>query len=307
MSYSTIHPKWDLAPSHILDGYSLEMTARDREALAEAAPLIRPGTSIAVAFLPTESMDERISTATHVRALGFEPMPHLSARRIRSSDELSTMVRRLGDAEVKRVLLVAGDPPVPEGPFSDVLTMIRTGVFEKNGVSVISIAGHPDGHPVMDERARWSALAAKISEITARGMTPLIVTQFSFDQENALTWLEDLRERGIDAPVRIGIPGPAGIKRLLRFAAVCGVGASASVLKKYGISLTKLAGTAGPEKSVHLLQDRLGPEHGRVRLHFYPFGGLKPTAEWINDYERRNGRALSKFEAAGSDPYQQRA
>ena len=32
----------------------------------------------------------------------------------------------------------------------------------------------------------------------------------------------------------------------------------------------------------------LGSEHGRVRLHFYPFGGLTKTVEWIDDYNQRH-------------------
>jgi methylenetetrahydrofolate reductase (NADPH) len=88
--------------------------------------------------------------------------------------------------------------------------------------------------------------------------------------------------------VRLGGPGPARIQRLLSFAARCGVGASASVMKKYGISLGNLIGSAGPDKLVDTFARELGPEHGRVRLHFYPFGGLRKTVEWIQDYNRRH-------------------
>jgi len=93
-------------------------------------------------------------------------------------------------------------------------------------------------------------------------MAPMIVTQFTFDADRVLDWLKELRARGITAPVRIGVPGPAGIKRLSR-----------------------LIGTAGPDKLVDTLADGVRPEHGMVRLHFYPFGGLKKTVEWIQNYE----------------------
>jgi methylenetetrahydrofolate reductase (NADPH) len=115
-------------------------------------------------------------------------------------------------------------------------------------------------------------------------MAALIVTQFSFDPDAVLTWLAELRARGIEAPVRVGIPGPAGIKRLLKFAAHCGVGASASVMKKYGVSITNLLGSAGPDTLVAQFAKELGPAHGMVRLHFYPFGGIDKTAEWIAQY-----------------------
>ena len=134
----------------------------------------------------------------------------------------------------------------------------------------------------------WDVLARKAAAIEARGMAPLVVTQFGFDPDAFLAWLVELRVRGIDAPVRIGVPGPAGIKRLLSFAARCGVGASTSVLRKYGISVANLLGSAGPDKLVDAFAAGLGPQHGRVRLHFYPFGGLTKTVEWIRAYESRN-------------------
>jgi methylenetetrahydrofolate reductase (NADPH) len=290
-----IHPNWDRPAAHVLDGYSLEMTAKDRPALDEAAHLMAPQTPIAITFLSDEEMDDRIAAAVRIRELGFEPMPHLSARRIRSEEMLKAMMQRLvEEAGAKRVFLVAGDPPVPAGPFSDTLQMIQRGVFELNGISAVGIAGHPEGHPNVDRITLWQWMETKMREITSRGMAPLVVTQFGFDSDVLLKWLVELRSRGIEAPVRIGVPGPAGIKRLLRYAKFCGVGASAAVLKKYGISLANLIGNAGPEKLVDELRLGLGPEHGRVRLHFYPFGGLKATVEWINEYADRNGEALPR-------------
>jgi methylenetetrahydrofolate reductase (NADPH) len=280
-----IHPAWLRPPEGITDGYSLEMTAKDRSALREAAGQIAPETPIAITFLPNEDMDARIAAGAEVRALGFEPMPHLSARRIASQDELEQIVRRtVAEAGARRFFLVAGDPPVPAGPFADTMSLLATGLFEKNGVQAIGIAGHPEDHPAMDEARRWEVLEQKRAEITSRGMATLIVTQFGFDAAPFLSWLKQLRERGIDCPVRIGVPGPAGIKTLLRYAAHCGVSASTSVMAKYGLSLSRLLGSAGPDSLVDELSEGLGPEHGPVRLHFYPFGGLARTVEWINDY-----------------------
>ncbi len=287
---SALHPAWaQAAPSVMTDGYSLEMTAKDIDALGIAAPAIAPNTPIAITFLPGETMDARIAAAIRVRELGFEPMPHLSARRITSHDELAAIVERsTAEAGVRRVFLVAGDPPVPVGPFADTMSLLRTGLFERNGIKAVGIAGHPDGHPAMQSAELWAALAEKDREVSDRGMAPLVVTQFGFDADPLLAWLGELRSRGITAPVRIGVPGPAGIKTLLRFAAHCGVGATASVMSKYGVSLTKLLGTAGPDRLVDALGKGITPGHGAVRLHFYPFGGLQRTVEWIGDYAARH-------------------
>ncbi len=281
-----IHPNWDKPFRYLTDGFSLEMTAKDHSALHEAASLIPAETPVSVAFLPGEDAWGRVDATLAVRSLGLEPMPHFSARRIQSRLEFEHyLYASVARAGVRRAFVVAGDPAKPEGPFSDTMSLLATGAFEGAGIKAIGIGGHPEGHPVMSEAECWQVLHAKVADISARGMAPLIVTQFCFDADRVLDWLAELRQQGILCPVRIGIAGPAGIKRLLKFAAHCGVGASASVMKKYGVSLTNLFGTAGPDRLVNQLAERLGPEHGMVRLHFYPFGGLKTMAEWIGHYQ----------------------
>lgn len=291
-----IHPGWGLPLTNMVSGYSIEMTAKDIDSLRAAAPSIRPTAPIAVTFLPNEDPAARIAAVKAVRDLGFEPMPHFSARRIQSTAEFEEyLAAAVGEAGVQRCFVIAGDPANPEGPFEDSMALIRSGAFERNGVAAIGVGGHPEGHPNMTVEQGFAVLEAKCSEIINRGMAPLIVTQFAFDAGGVLQWLELLRSRGVDVPVRVGIPGPAGIKTLLRFAARCGVGASAAVLTKYGISVSKLLGSAGPDKLIDALDRGLGPEHGPVRLHFYPFGGLEKTVDWINKYELAHpSRALER-------------
>jgi methylenetetrahydrofolate reductase (NADPH) len=273
----------------MVDGYSLEMTAKEIEGLREAAALIRPNTQIAVTFLPGEEMAQRVEAAVLVRELGFEPIVHLSARRITSEAELDQYLSDItSKAGVKRVFIIAGDPPEPEGPYSTSLDIIETGLLEKYGIEIVGIGGHPEGHPNNTPAELWDWMERKIGAIRARGMTPLVVTQFAFDDDAIVGWVKEMRQRGIDVPVRLGVPGPAGIKRLLGFAKRCGVGASASVMKKYGISLTNLIGSAGPDKLVKSLDKGLTEEAGRVRLHLYPFGALTASAEWINDYAAKH-------------------
>jgi methylenetetrahydrofolate reductase (NADPH) len=288
MAKSQIHPNWDRKPKGITEGFSLEITAKDVASLRAAAPLIPAETPIAITFLPGEAAADRIAAAVAVRELGYEPMPHFSARRIVSREEFESYLEAVvAEADVRRCFIVAGDPPEPQGPYFDTSALIATGAFEGNGITAIGIGGHPEGHPNMTPEQAWAILDTKVAEIERRGMAPLVVTQFGFDPDAFLAWLAQLRTRGIQTPVRIGIPGPAGIKTLLRFAARCGVGASASVMTKYGLSITNLLGSAGPDKLVDTFAARLGDEHGRVRLHFYPFGGLSKTVEWIADYKQK--------------------
>jgi methylenetetrahydrofolate reductase (NADPH) len=290
MSYAAIHPDWEKPRRNMADGYSLEMTAKELEGLREAAPLIRPGTQVAVTFLPGEEIEQRVEAAVLVRQLGFEPIVHLSARRIESEEQLDWYLGEItSKAQVKRVFIIAGDPPEPEGPYSTSLDIIETGLLQKHGIQIVGVGGHPEGHPNNTPAELWDWMERKIAAIRAGGMIPLVVTQFAFDDDAIVAWVREMRARGIDVPVRLGVPGPAGIKRLLGFAKRCGVGASASVMKKYGISLTNLIGSAGPDKLVGALDSKLADEeHGRVRLHFYPFGALTASAEWINQYDAKH-------------------
>ena len=290
MSYAAIHPDWEKPRRNMVDGYSLEMTARELDGLREAAPLIRPQTQIAITFLPGEEMAQRVEAAKLVRELGFEPIVHLSARRLTSAEELDNYLSRITtEAGVKRVFLIAGDPPEPEGPFEDSLQVIESGLLEKHGIAIAGVGGHPEGHPNVSKADLWVWMERKIAALRTRGIVPLVVTQFAFDDDAIVEWVGEMRARGIDVPVRLGVPGPAGIKRLLGFAARCGVGASASVMKKYGVSVTNLFGRAGPDKLVDSLDRKLNDaEHGRVRLHLYPFGALSASADWVNEYDARH-------------------
>jgi methylenetetrahydrofolate reductase (NADPH) len=280
----------DLADApHFLDGHSLEITARERHDLARVAHFLDPGSTVAIAFLPVETTDDRIEAAKVVRQLGFEPMPHLSARRLKSVEELEFSVQRLtGESGVRKVFLIAGDPSTPAGPFEDTMSMLKTGIFENHGVTAVGIAGHPEGHPAIDEVGLWRAMTDKVEEIRERGMAPALVTQFSFDADAVLTWLQTMRRQGFDIPVRLGIPGPANVKRLLRYASMCGVGSTTSVLKKYGISLARLTSPAGPDRMVDRLRSGMGESLGDVRAHMYPFGGLLPAIEWTKAYRNRS-------------------
>lgn len=276
-------------PIDLLSDYSLEMTAKDCDGLVEAASAIPPGTQISVTFLPGEHVDARIAAAATAKRLGLVPAPHISARRISSERELDDFVGRLSaEVGVDRVFVVAGDLADPAGPYADALAVIKSGVLARHGVQTVGISGHPEGHPEISRERLWSALMEKRAALQDLGQRFEIVTQFGFDADPILDWVEQVRALGIEEPIRIGVPGPASVKTLLRFATRCGVGASAKVMAKYGVSITKLVNTAGPDRLIAAIGARFDPAaHGDVRLHLYPFGGFPRTAEWARNYRAR--------------------
>jgi methylenetetrahydrofolate reductase (NADPH) len=271
----------------LVSDFSLEMTGKDVPGLIEAKDAIPAGTRINVTFLGNEDLDMRVSAAQKVRELGFVPVPHISARRLASRGQLEEFLGRLQEVDAtEHVFVVGGDPSTPEGPYEDSYDVIRTGLLKDFGVRSVSIAGYPEGHPDISSEKLWQALDDKSLSLKQQGLDATILTQFAFDTDPVEAWIDAVRARGIATPIRIGTPGPAGIKRLLGFARRFGIGANAMIVKKYGFSLTNLMGTAGPDKFVTDLSTLLAadPQSGPVKLHFYTFGGLLATSEWAAAY-----------------------
>lgn len=271
---------------HVLDGFSLEMTGRDRAGLDEAAALLPAGTRVNITYLAGETMRQRVDAAGAVRRHGFTPVPHVAARHLRSPAELGEFLAALGEAgALDEVFVVGGDPATPAGPFADSLSVLRSGVLQEAGVRRVGVAGYPEGHPHIAVDVLAEVLHAKVAVLTEQKLVPAVITQFGFDVQPVLSWIRTLRQQGIEAQVRVGVPGPAGIKRLLSYARRCGVATSAGITRKYGFSIANLMGTTGPDAFVSALAEGLDRTvHGDVRTHFYTFGGITATSEWTRDF-----------------------
>jgi methylenetetrahydrofolate reductase (NADH) len=277
--------------SHILREPSLEMTAKDIPGLLEATGSIPGKTRVNVTYLGNEDLSTRVAASKAVSENGFTPVPHISARRIQSTRELEEFLAALQAAGASdNVFAVAGDPNTPMGPYKDALALIQSGTLQRLGVRHVSISGYPEGHPRISDKELWLALEQKIGALNEAGLGATVLTQFLFDADAAVSWVEAVRSRGFDTPIRIGVPGPAGVKRLLNYAKRFGISSSAGIARKYGLSLTNLMGTAGPDRFINDLAAKLDPlVHGQVQLHFYTFGGLAATADWVRDFALKPG------------------
>jgi methylenetetrahydrofolate reductase (NADPH) len=271
----------------VLDDFSMEMTGKDVAKVENAAGVIPPGTRIHVTFLDNEDLTMRVSAAAAAKRLGFTPVPHISARRLKSREMLEeylTALRDIGASE--NVLVIGGDPTVPMGPYEESLAVIESGLLQQYGVKHISMGGHPSGDPNIPADALFPALERKAAALAKLQLPGAVITQVDFDVDRVLSWVAEVRARGIDLPIRVGVPGPASVKLLLGFASRLGVSTSTSIAKKYGLSVTNLLSKAGPDRFIRDLQAGLDPaKHGVVKLHFYTFGGFKTTAEWIANFQ----------------------
>jgi methylenetetrahydrofolate reductase (NADPH) len=272
--------------STVLDDFSMEMTGKDVAKVENAASVIPAGTRINVTFLENEDLQMRVDAAAAVRRLGFTPVPHISARRITSAEHLEEFLAALRVIDAtESVFAVGGDPAVPMGPYEDSLALIESGVLQQYGVRHVSTGGHPSGDPNIPGDVLWSAMQKKAAALSRLGIPGTIITQVDFDVDRVLQWIGEVREHGVELPIRVGVPGPASVKLLLGFASRLGLSTSTTIARKYGLSVTNLLGKAGPDRFIRDLQAGLDPaKHGEVKLHFYTFGGFKTTAEWIANF-----------------------
>jgi methylenetetrahydrofolate reductase (NADPH) len=111
-----------------------------------------------------------------------------------------------------------------------------------------------------------------------------LVTQFSFEAKPVTQWIDRLRAIGIRLPVWIGVPGPASIKTLLRFAQECGIGPSMRVVTRQARNVAKLLTVQTPDALLaELAAFRAADPEGQLRgIHLYPFGGFAKTCAWFS-------------------------
>jgi methylenetetrahydrofolate reductase (NADPH) len=252
-------------------------TPRDIEGLRAG---IAPKTPIYVSAVPTHPLAVQIDTAARLAAAGYEPVPHIAARRFTSGSELDRHLGRLGDeAGVRRVLVVGGDLAAPEGPFFAAIEVIESGLLQSRGIVEVGIAAYPEGHPRLGATELDRALAAKVEAAAETGLAVHIVTQFGFSASAILSWLARLRDQGIDLPVRIGLAGPTTLTGLLRYARICGVAASAQSLMRHTGLARQLFAMVTPDIVLRPLAEATA---GRtdVAPHIFSFGGLAAAARW---------------------------
>ncbi|MFX5484663.1 methylenetetrahydrofolate reductase, partial [Acinetobacter baumannii] len=85
------------------------------------------------------------------RRAGFNPVPHIAAREIPSRQVLDDFLARArGEADVSRVVLIAGDVAAAQGPFKSSRDVAASGLIEAHGIASVSVAGFPEGHPWLE-------------------------------------------------------------------------------------------------------------------------------------------------------------
>ncbi|MBU6444669.1 MAG: methylenetetrahydrofolate reductase [Alphaproteobacteria bacterium] len=282
-------PAAHTALAALLKNYSAEVTTHDRASLDAAGALLPRGTEVFIAALMKDDPDRHVAAAMKVRQGGLEPVPHIVARNLRSKADLDSLLARLaGEAGVERALVLGGDRDKAAGEFESSLQLIETGLFQKHGIKRIAIGCYPEGHPRIPGAALDEARAAKLRAAEQAGLDVLLVSQFCFDAQPILSLARHMRALGCNAPFRVGVAGPADRATLVKYAVICGVGASLRALKeRQNLAKNMLSGETpeGVLSKVAAAQND-EPSLGISSVHFFTFGALANTIKWVENCTR---------------------
>lgn len=273
-----------------LDGYSIEVTPKAASKIENFADILPKGTRVYIAHIEGTPIDEMVATAKKIYDDGFVAMPHFPARIIQNSNTLDEWIKRYkNEANVEEALVIAGGANKPYGDFDSSIQLIETGLFDRNEFKRIHVAGHPEGNKDIDPDGSNKNVSGALSwknEFSKRTDASIaLATQFCFESEPVIKWINSIKEEGIDIPVHIGIAGPAKLQTLIKYSVECGVGASIKVLQKRAKDITKLLKPYKPDtvlKELALYKNE-NPSFNIEQVHFFPLGGIKQVTEYVKE------------------------
>ena len=277
--------------------WSIEVTPPGAAKIESFSDILAEGTTVNVTFLPGTDPVDTVNVSKRLRDDGMNPVPHIAARSITSKAQLTDLVADMTSrAKVDEVLVIGGGVTNPVGDFTSSMEILETGVLQSAGIRKIGVSGHPEGSPDITDPQLAEALAWKNDFAKREGLDLYIETQFCFDAAAVVAWENMIREAGNELPIRIGIPGPATIKTLFRFAQISGIGPSMRFVAKQARNVTKLLTVQSPHLLIAGLAEAMANDENTKlhHFHYYPFGGVAKTAVWASEVAAGNIDLLPK-------------
>ncbi len=267
----------------LMRDFTIETTPGSAAKIADYREHLRPGTMVAVTFLPGSDFTDTIKVAKRLRDEGFEPAPHFAARSVPNHLAFEGYLERIvGEAGVKKVVALAGGVDKPLGPFGSSMALLETGLFDKHGITSIGVAGHPEGGPDISDADIAAALKWKNGFAERTDASVYVCTQFCFESAPIIAWDRKIQAEGNTLPIHLGVPGLATLKTLIQFAKSSGVGNSIRFLTKQARQVTRLLTVNAPDQLVRELAayKAKDPKCGITHAHMYPLGGMRRSAAW---------------------------
>ena len=229
--------------------------------------------TVTVTASPSRGLEPTLAVTEHLRAEGYQVVPHLSARLVRDVAHLDELVARLSEAGVHEAFVPAGDATEP-GDFPDAASLLRA--LQGRHLTELGITGYPESHHFIDDQTTISAMFEKAP------MATYIVSQICFDAATIRWWVGAVRERGTHLPIWIGVPGVVHHAKLLRISMKIGLGESARFLRHHGSWMTRLMTRQfKPDRLLRGLAPWVTDAAANVAgFHLYTFNEVARTERW---------------------------
>ena len=278
---------------------SIEINAHDAGLLQASRAFLAPGRSVYVSHLAQQSWQSTEQACQQVRDAGFNPVPHLPVRLLADERTLdSVLAGFVRHASVKEILLISGDYPAALGPYAQVAQVMQSGRLQSNGILRLSVAGHPEGHPTVEDGEIRRAQLEKVAIAARAGLELTLLTQFFFEPEPFLAWSSALRTQGVNCRIVGGLAGPTKLTALIKYAMRCGAGPSVRALTSRPAVFTRLLGDHGPESVLRALAAaRIAGQSDFGGIHLFCFGGYLRTCKWLQ------ALAAGRFELDDNDGF----
>ena len=273
----------ELNIKNILNEYSIETTPNVYAKYGHFSDLVPFENSVYVTYLPDEDSKRVIDTSKKLTLEGYDVIPHLPARTIENHSTLEKYIGSLSENAGCNKILVIGGGGEQKGDISSSLDVLKTEFLSKYKFKEVGVAGHPEGNPDISESDMDNAIIEKNAFAKNADYKMYLATQFFFEVSSLRVWEKKLNLLNNSLEIHAGLPGPATLKTLVGYAKSCGIKNSIRFLSKQAMNIAKLASTRTPDKLIADLADykQENPGSKLTKLHFYAFGGIKKTSEWL--------------------------
>jgi len=243
-----------------------------------------------IAYLPSTNQLEIVEACKIVNNLGFRPVPHCPARTIGTKSSLEKYLKKITNIGVNKLLCIAGSSNNHAGlirdnlkdleSYKETMDVFTSGLLEEYGIEEINIAGFPEGN--IDDPETDLNVLKKCNWLNQKNIKSSIITQWTTDTKQTNQWIMDTKNMTskIDPEnfqIHLGIVGPVNLKRLIRFAEICGVQSELLIKQletKNNYEPTEYLENLIPETILH----EIVPFDN---LHFFPFGGIERLSNWL--------------------------
>ena len=243
-----------------------------------------------IAYLPSTNQLEIVEACKIVNNLGFRPVPHCPARTIGTKSSLEKYLKKITNIGVNKLFCIAGSSNNHAGlirdnlkdleSYKETMDVFTSGLLEEYGIEEINIAGFPEGN--IDDPETDLNVLKKCNWLNQKNIKSSIITQWTTDTKQTNQWIMDTKNMTskIDPEnfqIHLGIVGPVNLKRLIRFAEICGVQSELLIKQletKNNYEPTEYLENLIPETILH----EIVPFDN---LHFFPFGGIERLSNWL--------------------------